>query len=196
MNLDLTEEQEMLRTSARDVLTKEWPKALVRKLEEDNKGFSPDMWRKMADLGWMGLVLPEKYGGQGMGFMDLIILLQEMGRNIVPGPFFSTVILGSLPILSAGTEEQKKEFLPKIANGKIILTMAITEPSARYDAAGIETKATAQGDNFVISGTKLFVENAHIADYIICATRTKKSGKPEDSVTLFLVDARRPGVKW
>ena len=195
MNLDLTEEQEMLRTSARDFLTKECPKALVRKLEEDEKGFSPELWSKMAELGWVGLVLPEEYNGMGMGFMDLIILLQEMGRNILPGPFFSTVILGSLPILSAGTEEQKREYLPKIANGKIILTMAITEPSARYDAAGIETKATAQGDSFVISGTKLFVENAHIADYIICATRTKKSRKPEDGITLFLVDARSTGVK-
>ena len=195
MNLDLTEEQEMLRTSARDFLTKECPKALVRKLEEDEKGFSPELWSKMAELGWLGLVLPEEYNGMGMGFMDLIILLQEMGRNILPGPFFSTVILGSLPILSAGTEEQKKEFLPKIASGKMIFTMAITEPSARYDAAGIETKATAQGDSFVISGTKLFVENAHIADYIICATRTKKSRKPEDGITLFLVDARSTGVK-
>jgi alkylation response protein AidB-like acyl-CoA dehydrogenase len=195
MNLDLTEEQEMLRTSARDFLSKECPKSLVRKLEEDEKGFSPELWSKMAELGWLGLVLPEKYNGMGMGFMDLIILLQEMGRNIVPGPFFSTVVLGSLPILSAGTEEQKNEFLPKIAAGKMLLTMAITEPSARYDAAGIETKATAQEDSFVINGTKLFVENAHISDYLICATRTKKSRKPEDGVTLLLVDARSPGIK-
>jgi len=195
MFLDLTEEQEMLCSSARDFLAKECPKTLVRNLEEDAKGYSPELWRKMADLGWMGLVLPEEYDGMGMGFMELIILLQEMGRNIVPGPFFSTVVLGSLPILNSGTEEQKQEFLPKIASGKMILTMAITEPSARYDAAGIETKATAQGDSFVINGTKLFAENAHISDYLICATRTKKSRKPEDGITLFLVDARSPGIK-
>lgn len=195
MNLDLTEEQEMLRSSARDFLTKECPKSLVRKLEEDEKGYSPELWSKMADLGWMGLVLPEDYGGQGMGFMDLIILLQEMGRNIVPGPFFCTVVLGSLPILSAGTEEQKKEFLPKIAKGELIMTLAFTEPSARYDAAGVKTKAVAQGDNFVINGTKLFVENAHIADYMICVTRTQKGATPEDGITLFLVDAKSPGIK-
>ena len=195
MNLDLTEEQEMLRTSARDFLTKECPKTLVRKLEEEEKGYSPELWSKMAELGWLGLVLPEEYNGMGMGFMDLIILLQEMGRNIVPGPFFSTVVLGSLPILSSGTEEQKKEFLPQIASGKMIFTIAITEPSARYDAAGIEAKATAQGDSFVINGTKLFVENAHIADYLICATRTKKSKKTEDGITLFLVDTKNPGIK-
>ena len=194
MNLDLTEEQEMLLSAARDFLTKECPKSLVRKLEEDEKGYSPELWRKMADLGWMGLVLPEKYNGMGMGFLDLIILLQEMGRNIVPGPFFSTVVMGSLPILDAGTEEQKKEFLPKIAQGEMLVTMALTEPSARYDAAGVKTKAVAQGDSFVISGTKLFVENAHIADYIICVARTEK-GDAEGGITLFLVDAKSPGIK-
>ena len=195
MNLDLTEEQEMLRTSARDFLTKECPKTLVRKLEEDKKGYSTELWHKMAELGWMGLVLPEKYNGQGMGFMDLVILLQEMGRNIVPGPFFCTVVLGSLPILLGGTEEQKKEFLPRIAKGEMIITLAFTEPSARYDAAGVKTKATAQGDSFLINGTKLFVENAHIADYMICVTRTRKGTTPEDGITLFLVDAKSRGIK-
>ncbi len=195
MDLDLTEEQEMLQTMARDFLTKECPKALVRELEEDEKGYSPELWRKMAELGWMGLVLPAEYDGMEMGFMDLIILLQEMGRNILPGPFFCTVVLCSLPILSAGTEEQKKEFLPKIASGKMILTMALTEPNGRYDAAGVETKAVAQGDSFVISGTKLFVENAHIADYMICVARTTEGATPEEGITLFLVDAKSPGIK-
>ena len=195
MDLDLTEEQEMLQTMARDFLTRECPKALVRELEEDEKGYSPALWRKMAELGWMGLVLPVEYDGMEMGFMDLIILLQEMGRNILPGPFFCTVVLGSLPILSAGTEEQKKEFLPKIASGKMILTMALTEPNGRYDAAGVETKAVAQGDSFVISGTKLFVENAHIADYMICVARTTEGATPEEGITLFLVNAKSPGIK-
>lgn len=195
MDLDLTEEQEMLQTMARDFLTRECPKALVRELEEDEKGYSPALWRKMAELGWMGLVLPVEYDGMEMGFMDLIILLQEMGRNILPGPFFCTVVLGSLPILSAGTEEQKKEFLPKIASGEMILTMALTEPNGRYDAAGVETKAVAQGDSFVISGTKLFVENAHIADYMICVARTTEGATPEEGITLFLVNAKSPGIK-
>ena len=195
MDLDLTEEQEMLRTSARDFLTKECPKTLVRQLEEDEKGYSPELWRKMAGLGWMGLVLPEKYNGMGMGFMELVILLQEMGRNILPGPFFSTVVLGSMPILSAGTDKQKGDYLPKIASGDMIVTMAITEPSARYDAAGVEARATARDHDFVINGTKLFVENAHIADHIICVTRTKQGTSPEQGITLFIVDAKSPGIK-
>ncbi|MBE0479818.1 MAG: acyl-CoA/acyl-ACP dehydrogenase [Dehalococcoidia bacterium] len=195
MDLDLTQEQEMLRTSARDFLAKECPKTLVRELEEDQKGYSPELWKKMADLGWMGLALPEEFDGMDMGFMDLVILLQEMGRNIVPGPFFSTVILGSLPILFAGSAEQKKEFLPKIAQGKLILTMAVTEPNAKYDAAGIELRAAAEGENYVLNGTKLFVENAHIADFIICAARTKQGAKAEDGVSLFMVPSGSGGIK-
>jgi len=195
MNLDFTEEQEMLRTTARDFLTKECPKALVREMEEDEKGYSLELWRKMAELGWMGLVLPEEYDGMGMEFMDLIILFEEIGRNILPGPFFSTVVLGGLPILAAGTKEQKEEFLPKAASGEMILTLALTEPSARYDAAGVATTAVAQDDSFVLNGTKLFVENAHIADYMICVARTKEGASPEEGITLFLVDAKSPGIK-
>jgi alkylation response protein AidB-like acyl-CoA dehydrogenase len=194
MDLDLTEEQEMLRTMARDFLAKECPKTLVRELEDDEKGYSPDLWRKMADLGWMGLVLPEEYGGMGMEYLDLIILIQEMGRNILPGPYFSTVVLASLPILWAGTDNQKQQLLPRIATGDMILTMALHEPNARYDAAGVEAKASPQGDSFVISGTKLFVENAHIADHLICVTRTATGASPEDGITLFLVDAKTPGI--
>jgi alkylation response protein AidB-like acyl-CoA dehydrogenase len=194
MDLDLSEEQEMLRTMARDFLTKECPKTLVRELEEDEKGYSPDLWRKMADLGWMGLVLPEEYGGMGMEYMDLIILLQEMGRNILPGPYLSTVLLGSLPILWAGTDEQKTQLLPKIASGDAIVTMALYEPNARYDAAGVQLSASAQGDTFVLNGTKLFVDNAHVADHIIVAARTSEAGAPEDGVSLFLVDTQTTGV--
>jgi alkylation response protein AidB-like acyl-CoA dehydrogenase len=194
MNLDLTEQQEMLRTMARDFLTKECPKTLVRELEEDEKGYSPDIWRKMAELGWMGLVLPEQYGGMEMEYLDLIILLQEMGRNILPGPYFCTVLLGSLPILWAGTDEQKKQLLPKIAAGDIIVTMALYEPNARYDAAGVQLKAAAEGDDFVLNGTKLFVDNAHVADYIICAARTSEGASPEDGISLFIVDSKSPGV--
>jgi len=149
----------------------------------------------MAELGWMGLVLPEEYAGMGMTFMDLIILLEEMGRNILPGPYFCTVVLGSLPILEAGSEEQKKELLPKVSSGQLILTMALTEPSATYEASGVAAKAVAKDDSFVINGTKLFVENAHIADYIICVVRTEEGASPEDGITLFLVDGGSPGIK-
>ena len=194
MDLGLNEEQEMLRESARDFLRRECPKQLVRQLDESDEGYSRQLWRKMAGLGWMGLVFPEKYEGSGHSFLDLAILLEEMGYNIVPGPFFSTVVLGGLTILTAGNEEQKMEFLPKIARGEMILSLALTEPAASYDAASVKTEATARNGRYVIKGTKLFVLNANVADYILCVARTKKTRNPEDGITVFLVDARSPGV--
>jgi alkylation response protein AidB-like acyl-CoA dehydrogenase len=117
-----------------------------------------------------------------------------MGRACLPGPFLSTVVLGGLPILEWGREEQKQYFLPKICRGEAILTLALTEPSARYDAASIRTSATPEGDDYLISGTKLFVPDAHIADWIICVTRTAETANPEEGITLFLVDAKSPGI--
>jgi alkylation response protein AidB-like acyl-CoA dehydrogenase len=195
MDLGLNEEQEMLKESARNFLQRECPKKLVKQLDESDEGHSRELWRKMAELGWLGLVFPEKYGGSGRNFLDLAILLEEMGYNIVPGPFFSSVVLGGLTILAAGSEEQKMEFLPRIASGEMILSFALTEPSASYDASSVKTKATAHNGEYVIKGTKLFVLNANVADYILCVARTKNTKNPEDGITVFLVDARSPGLK-
>ena len=164
MDLILSEEQEMIKKSARDFLVDKCPKTLVGEMAEDEKGYSLDLWREMAELGWMGLVFPEKYNGSDMSFLDLSVLLEEMGRACLPGPFFSSVVTGGLPILDAGSEEQKQEYLPKIANGEAIFTLALTEASAQYDAASIAVKAVADGDAFMISGIKLFVPDAHMAD--------------------------------
>jgi len=195
MDLDFTEEQEMLRTMARDFLEKECPKTpTVRELEEDVKGYSPEMWKKMADLGWLGLVLPEKYGGTEMDFLSLIILVEEMGRNILPAPYFSTVLLCGMAILEAGTDGQKQEYLSKISNGDIIMSWVQTEPSNTWGADGIKVKAVADKDEYVINGTKLFILDAHVADCMIVVARTKDGGKPEDGITLFLVDAKSPGI--
>jgi alkylation response protein AidB-like acyl-CoA dehydrogenase len=194
MDFSLSEEQEMLRKMARDFLEKECPKALVREMEEDEKGYSPELWRKMAELGWIGLVFPEQYGGEGLSFLDLAVLIEEMGRALVPGPYVSTVVYCGSAILAAGTDEQKQELLPKIARGDLILTLALTEPSATYEPAGIEVKAVPDGDDFIINGTKLFIPDAHVADYLLCVTRTGESADGEDGITLFLVDARSEGI--
>ena len=129
-----------------------------------------------------------------MSFLDLAVLLEEMGRACLPGPFFSTVVLGGLPILDIGSEEQKQEYLPKIASGEKVFTLALTEPSARYDAASITVRATGDKDGYILSGTKLFVPDAHIADYLLCVARTSNGAKPEDGVTIFIVDAKSPGI--
>jgi alkylation response protein AidB-like acyl-CoA dehydrogenase len=193
MDLRFTETQEILKKMARDFLTTECPKTLVRKLEESKEGYSPEVWKKMAELGWMGLIIPEEYGGMGYTFQDLVVLLEEIGRNILPGPLIAT-ITGAFPILEAGTEEQKKEFLPKIAQGEVILTTALLEAGGVFDASGVTVKATPKGNDFVIDGTKLFVEMAHVANYILCVTRTKAGASPEKGVTLFVVDAKSPGI--
>jgi alkylation response protein AidB-like acyl-CoA dehydrogenase len=148
----------------------------------------------MAELGWLGLPFPETYKGGGFSFLDLIVLLEEMGRACLPGPFLSTVVLGGLPILEWGSEEQKQQILPKISKGEAILTLALTEPSARYNAASIQTTATPKGDDYLISGTKLFVPDAQIADWIICVARTAEKANPEEGITLFLVDAKSSGI--
>ncbi|MGB3129717.1 MAG: acyl-CoA dehydrogenase family protein, partial [Dehalococcoidia bacterium] len=195
MDITFTEEQEMLRKSASDFLTAECPKTKARELEEDEKGYSPELWQKMAGLGWMGLAIPEEYEGMGMTFQDLTVLLEAMGNNVLPGPFSCTVVGGAFAILEAGTAEQKKDLLPKIANGEAILTTALLEPgSTCYDASGVNLKATAQGDNFVLSGTKVFVEMANVADYMICAARTNEGSSDEDGISLFIVDAKAPGI--
>ena len=194
MDLALSEEQEMLKTMARDFLTEKLPKAVVREIEESELGYSPDLWREIAELGWVGLVFPEQYGGSGMGFLDLAMLLEEMGKACLPGPYFSTVILGGLPILDIGSEEQKQEYLPKITSGEVIVTLALTEPSARYDATAIEVKATANDDAYILKGTKLFVPDAHIADYMLVVARTDDKVKGEAGITVFIVDAKSPGI--
>jgi len=194
MNTSFTEEQEMLRKTARDFLATECPKTKVRELEESDKGYDSGMWKKMADLGWMGLVIPEEYDGMGMTFQDLTIVLEEMGRNILPGPFFCTVVEGALPILDAGSERQKREFLPKIAKGDVIWTMALLEKSGLYNPSGVAARAVPRADSFVIHGTKLFVEMAQVADYLICAARTREGASPAEGITLFMLDAKAPGI--
>jgi alkylation response protein AidB-like acyl-CoA dehydrogenase len=196
MDYSLTEEQEMLRKMARDFLSTECPKSLVREMAEDETGHPIELWDKMSEIGWLGLVIPEQYGGGGGSFFDLVVLLEEMGRACLPGPFFSTAVLGGLTLLEAGSDEQKQELLPKLAQGKLLMTLALTEASAKYTADGIQTKATQKGDDFFIQGTKIFVPDAHISNYLICAARTKETKVPEEGITLFLVDSKSPGINY
>ena len=195
MDLGLNEEQEMLRKSAREFLSKECPKKLVRELDESDTGFSRDLWKKMAELGWMGLPFPEKFGGNGGTLLDLIVLLDEMGYNIVPGPFFSTVVLSGFTLLEAGSDEQKQSYLSKICSGEMIMTFALTELDGTYLPESIETAAKKKGDQYVVNGTKLFVPDANIADFMLVAARTKESSNPEEGISIFIVDAKSPGVR-
>lgn len=195
MDLGLNEEQEMLKKSAKEFLTKECPKKLVRELDESDSGLSGDLWKKMAGLGWMGLPFPEKFGGNGGTLLDLIVLLDEMGYNIVPGPFFATVVLAGFTLLEAGSEEQKQTYLARICSGEMIMTLALTELDGTYLPESVETVAEAKGDKYVLKGNKLFVPDANVADFLLVAARTKTGIDPAEGISIFLVDVKSPGVK-
>ena len=195
MDINFTEEQEIIRQSARDFLMSRFPKSLAREIVDQGKEFPKDLWREMADLGWMGLVLPEKYGGTGGKILDLAVLLEEMGRACLQGPFFVSAILGGFIILEAGDMRQKQELLPRIADGDAVVTLAIIEPEADYEPSMLSVTAQVKGNNYILNGTKLFVPHADTADYIIVVARTGKVTNLEDGITLFLVDSNAEGVR-
>lgn len=188
MDLKFTSEQDMLRESAAKFLRSECPYSKVKQLEETEQGFSPELWNKIIELGWLGLPFPEEYGGYGGQFTDLVIIQEEMGKMAFPSPFFSTVVQSGFTILEGGSENQKQGLLSKISAGSLLITVAQYEEDASYDENGINLAAEFDGDNYVLSGTKMFVLDANLADKIIVAARTK------EGVTLFLVKASDPGV--
>jgi alkylation response protein AidB-like acyl-CoA dehydrogenase len=193
MDLGLSEEQELLKNTARDFLEKECPETLVREMEDDEKGYSPDLWKKMAEQGWQGLLIPEQYGGAGFGFLDLIVLIEEFGRALVPGPFISTQVGGVLPILEGGTDQQKSYALPKIASGEDIWTLAYTEPSARFDTEGVQLEVKEDGNDLVLNGTKLFVRDANVANFFTVVGR-RPGTKGDDGIELVIVNATADGI--
>lgn len=188
MDLTYSSEQEMLRKSVAEFLVKECPFDTVREIEDSEEGYSPKLWKKMAKLGWMELYLPEEYGGLGDPFQDLTIILDEMGKKAFPSPFFSTVVQCGITLIEGGSEKQKEELLPKIASGKLIMSLAQLEEEASYLESGIQMPAQLSGDEYSLNGKKLFALDANIADKLIVAAKT------EEGVSLFLVDAQDPGV--
>lgn len=194
MNFALTDQQGLLRKETRHFLETECPKSFVKELESSDLGYSPELWDKMAELGWPGLVIPEEYGGAGCDLMDLAVLFEEVGRAALPSPLFSTVVLGALPILEGGDEEWKRRLLPGVAKGETILTMALAEPEADYRPEFYRTRALRKGNRFALSGTKLFVHNAHVADYLLVVARTARASAAGEGLSVFIVERERPGI--
>ena len=193
IDFGLSEEQEALQRSAREFLTRECPPALVRDTAKSDDGVPRDLYRKMAELGWMGLIVPEKDGGLGLGALDLALVLEEMGRVAAPGPFLATqlVICG---LLRAGTAAQRKEWLPRLLAGEAVATLAHLEEGDRHDPEGIQAKAKKVREGYVLSGSKLFVPEAQAADVLLVAARTKTGSGPA-GVSLFLVERGAKGVR-
>jgi len=194
MNFGFNDEQELLRSTARKFFENECGSDTVRRLMETPEGISPDLWTKLAEQGWLGLVYPEAYDGMGLGLVDLVVLMEEMGRAVVPGPYFSAVLLGGLAIAEAGSEAQKKEWLPKIAAGDRRVALAWMEPSAQLGPAGVTLTAVEKGGRYTLSGTKLFVHDAHTADALVVAARTRP-GAGADGVSLFLLPKGTKGLE-
>ena len=193
LDLRLDENEELLRKTGLDFMQRDAPKEVVQRLQETDAGCTKDLWRKAADLGWLGILTPEKYGGAGASFMSAGVLFEALGTGPLPGPHFSSAILGSLILLEAGTEEQKQRFLPSAASGERILALALTEGHYGWDPAAVQTVATLERDGFVLRGLKLFVMDAASATDFIVAARSRERGA-EDAVALFLVDAGAEGV--
>ena len=195
MNFGLTEEQEFLKENARRFLETECPLTFVRQMMEGETAHSQELWSKLVDLGWLGLIYPEAYDGQDGTLMDLVVVAEEIGRMVMPGPFFSTVMLGGLPILEGGSESMKTDILTRVAQGECLLTLALLEANGRMDAGGIGLVAQRRGDNFTLNGTKLFVPDAHVADYLIVVARTSRRSGRDRGITLFLVDINSAGLR-
>ncbi|ACL05855.1 Acyl-CoA dehydrogenase domain protein [Desulfatibacillum aliphaticivorans] len=189
MDLSFSSTQKLLRDSAAKFLSAECPYARVKEIEDSEQGYDPVLWAQMADLGWLGCALPEEYGGTASSFVDLIIIQEEIGRRLAPSPFFSTVVQCSELIRAGGSEEQKSELLNAIAEGRLIMSLAQYEPEASYLESGIKMQAIPQGDQYILSGVKMFAMDANICGKLIAAARV-----PDMGVTLFLVDADHPDI--
>ena len=193
MDVLLTEEEKMVRNSAREFFEAECSTTLVREMETDPKGYPPALWRKAAELGWQGMALPEKYGGQDLPLVYLGLIFEEAGRAVAPLPLHSTVV-AALTIARDGTEAQREAILPAVVRGDAVLTWAFTERDPRFLPETIHTQAVASGDHFVINGTKLFVDNFVAADQCLVACRTAPGSNGNAGLSLFLVDTKSPGL--
>jgi alkylation response protein AidB-like acyl-CoA dehydrogenase len=195
MDVLLSEEEQMVKNLAREFLEGECPPSLARAMEQDDLGYPPDLWKQMADLGWFGMSLPEAYGGQGLPLTYLGIVLEEVGRAIAPVPFHSTMV-AALAINAHGSEQQRRELLPGVATGGTILTWAFNERDPRFLPHTIQARAIADGDDFILSGTKLFVDNFNSAEkcLVVCRTGAYSEENPKEGISLLLVDTNAQGV--
>ena len=194
MDIGFSEEQELLRDTARKFLDSECPTQFVRQMMDTDAAVTDEFWQQLAENGWLGIAYSEAEGGSGLGLVDLVVLMEEIGRAVMPGPYPATVLLGGAAIAMAGSPEQRREWLPRIAGGTIKATLALTEPNARWDAAGITATAREARGGFTLTGAKMFVPDAQLADVLVVAARSRDGSTMEDGVSLFLVPKDMAGL--
>jgi len=189
VNFAFSEEQEELRKVVRDFLNAKSDEPTVRELMDTEAGYDAAVWTQMAEqMGLQGLVVPEEYGGSGYSFVELIVVLEEMGRRLLCAPYFSTVVLAGQTLIHSGDDAAKQAHLPGIASGETIATLAYTEPNGKWDDSAVTATATEDGDAWKINGEKLYVLDGHTADLIITAART------DAGISLFAVAGDAPGL--
>ncbi len=193
MDILPSEEEQMLKNVAREFLEAECSTAMVREMEIDGLGYPPALWKQMADLGWLGLALPEEYAGQGLPLTYLGLILEEAGRVLAPVPLHSTAV-AALTIASDGTDQQKQDILPAVSNGSMILTWAVAERDPRLISEAMQLQAKTDGDGWVLNGTKMFVDNFVVAQRCLVACRTSPASDANHGISLFLVDPNGIGV--
>ncbi len=191
LDLDFTEEQDMLRDTVRGVCAQHSSLEVVRGLEDDPVGYPTDLWSKLAELGLLGLTIPEEHGGSGMSTLDAVVVYEELGRAVAPTPHLVSAVLSAGALLAGGSSDQQAEWLPRIASGEAILTPAWLEPDNGFGPLGVRLRAVPDGDGFVLSGAKQHVYFASSARRLLVLART---GDAPEAIDLFLVDPEAPGV--
>jgi alkylation response protein AidB-like acyl-CoA dehydrogenase len=195
MDLGLTEAQEILKGSVADFVQREYDKNTLLALEGSPSGITPELLRKVAELGWLGVVIPEAYGGEGRSLTDAAILFEELGRGPVPGPFFASGVLAALTVMEGGTEAQKQAILPRVASGEAVLCVAVTESDYGWRPDHVHMHASLERGNYMLNGVKVFVHDARAATHLVCAVRTSPAGNGASrGISLLVVEASAPGV--
>jgi alkylation response protein AidB-like acyl-CoA dehydrogenase len=192
MDLDWSEEQELLRETVRRVCAEHAPISLVRAMEDDPQGVPADFWKQLGELGVLGVLIPEEYGGAGQSLLEAAIVYEELGRSLAPSPHFASCVVGAGVLLDAGSEAQRREWLPRVASGDAILAPAWLEPDGGFGPRGVGLEARREGGDFVLSGTKRHVPCARAATRLLVLART---GPGDAEVDLFLLDPNAPGVR-
>ena len=196
MALALTEDQELIAKTARDFVDERSPVSRMRALRDaaDPKGYSPELWKELAELGWLGIPFPESLGGAGMGFAELVIVLEALGRNLAPEPVMGSLLLGGQAVLLGGSEAQKKRVLEPLVKGEKLVALAFQEARSRYDVHRVATRAEEKRGRHRLSGEKLHVLDGHAADEFVVSARSSGNESDAEGITLFLVPADAPGL--
>jgi alkylation response protein AidB-like acyl-CoA dehydrogenase len=195
MEFDFNEDQKLFRDASRKFLEAECPATFVRRMMDDENAQDPTFWKKLAELGWTGMLIPETYGGVDGTLTDMIVVAEEIGRSVMPGPFYATAVTGATLLLLAGNEDQRNHYLPKVAEGNHLLTLAVLEPDGALQSESIGSIAERGQGRFILNGEKRFVPDAHVVDTMIVAARTTRGSAPDRGVSLFLVDAKADGLR-